>query len=405
MIKTAIIGAGPAGMMAATVAKGQVELFEKNEKFGKKLYITGKGRCNITNNIEISEFIDKVNRNPYFCYSAFYSFTNQNLIEFFNNNGLKTKVERGERVFPQSNKSSDVIKVFEKYLRNKKVNIHLNTEIKDILLDENGFILITTGAPMHFDRLILATGGLSYASTGSTGFGMSIAEKFGHTIIKPLPSLVPIRVQESWVKELTGLSLRNVKLNYHQRGKNYSYFGDLLFNDDGLTGPVSLSMSTHGREFIAGDSLFIDLKPALSFEQLEKRVLRDFQKYTNKDVENGLVDLLPKRCILPILRLCNIEATKKIHQISKNERDQLIKIIKAFPLKFKELRSFKEAIITNGGVSTDEINPSTLESKIVPGLYFAGEMIDLDAMTGGFNLQIAFSTGYIAGINAGEENV
>lgn len=403
-MRTAIIGAGAAGMMAACAASGEVVLFEQNEKFGKKLYITGKGRCNVTNNIDISEFIEQINRNPYFCYSFLYSFTNKNLMEFLEKNGLPLKVERGDRIFPVSDKSSDVIKTFEKYIRNKGVDIRLNTKVTNISKNHGFFEITAGGRTEKFDRCIIATGGLSYGSTGARGFGLKIAEILGHSIVEPVPSLVPIRIMEGWISDLKGLSLRHVELSYNERGNRYSYFGDLLFNDDGITGPIALKMSAHGKEFKKKDNFYIDLKPALTKEQLEKRILRDFNLYLNKDIQNGLSDLLPKRLISPILLLSNIEWDKKIHQITKQERESLLKTIKAMPLSFRELRSFNEAIITNGGISTNEIDPSTMESKIIKGLYFAGEVVDIDAMTGGFNLQLAFSSGYLAGISSGADN-
>lgn len=404
-MRTAIIGAGAAGMMAAAAAgSDEIVLFEQNEKFGKKVYITGKGRCNITNNIDTSEFIEQINRNPYFCYSALYTFTNKDMMEFLESKGLPIKIERGNRVFPASDKSSDVIKTIEKFVREKHVSVRLNTQVKDIRRSDELFEITFDGTKELFDRCIIATGGLSYPSTGSTGFGLKIAEKMGHNIITPVPSLVPIRTAEKWVAQLKGLSLRNITLSYKSRGKNISYFGDLLFNEDGITGPTALKMSTHGKDFKEGDLFFIDLKPALSKEQLEKRILRDFSLYLNKEIQNGLSDLLPKRLILPILSLCSIDLEKKIHQITKQEREKIIQNIKGVPLTFIELRSFKEAIITNGGIDTSEIDPSTMESKIIKGLYFAGEIVDIDAMTGGFNLQLAFSTGYLAGISSGADN-
>lgn len=401
-MKIAIIGAGPAGMMAVIAVKGDIVLFDGNEKCGKKLYITGKGRCNITNNADISDFIEEINRNPYFCYSSLYSFTNQDLIRFLEKNGLAVKVERGERVFPRSDKSSDVIKTLEKAIRNKGAEIRLHTKVLDIQKEQNGFLIVTDKGTENFDRCIIATGGLSYSSTGSTGFGFKIAEKFGHKIIEAVPSLVPIRLKEHWISDLKGLSLRNVRLTYKKKSNNFSYFGDLLFNDDGITGPVALKMSSHSRNFQKGDPFYLDLKPALTREQMERRVLRDFNRYSNKELQNGLKDLLPKRMIEPIIEISSLDKTKKIHQITKSERDQLIKTIKELPLTFKELRGFREAIITNGGICTNEIDSGTMESKLVKGLYFAGEIIDIDAMTGGFNLQLAFSTGYLAGQSCGE---
>lgn len=401
-MKIAIIGAGPAGMMAAIASKGDIVLYEGNEKCGKKLYITGKGRCNITNKADISNFIEEINRNPYFCYSSLYLFTNEDLIRFLEENGLAIKVERGERVFPLSDKSSDVIKTFERAIRNKGVQIRLNTKVLDIRKENGLFSVVTEKGTEIFDRCILATGGLSYSSTGSTGFGLKIAKEFGHKIIEAVPSLVPIRLKENWISGLKGLSLRNVELSYKNNSKNYSYFGDLLFNEDGITGPIALKMSSHSREIKRGDLFYLDMKPALSKEQLERRILRDFNRYSNKELQNGLVDLLPKRMIDPIIKLSNLDKNKKIHQITKTERDQIIKNIKALPLTFKELRGFREAIITNGGVFTDEIDSGTMESKLIKGLFFAGEIIDIDAMTGGFNLQLAFSTGYLAGKSCGE---
>ena len=403
--KVAVIGGGPAGIIAAGFASSrgkEVVLLEKNNKLGKKLYITGKGRCNITNDSPIEEFFDYIITNNNFLYSALYSFTNGDVLELLHSYGLKTKIERGNRVFPDSNKSSDVIRAFNDFLRDKDVKIRLNTEVKSIKYVENKFVItFSNGNSDKFDSVIITTGGKSYPVTGSTGDGYIFAKKLGHTIIPLKPALVPCEVNETWIKDLQGLTLKNVILSaYIRENKVYEEFGEMLFTHFGISGPIVLSMSNIINKY-EGEKikLRIDLKPALSNEKLDKRVLRDFSNYNNKQVKNGLKDLLPISLIPIILKLSNIDEKKNVNQITKEERENLVSVIKNMKLNFTKFRPIEEAIVTSGGISTIEINPSTMESKIIKGLFFAGEIIDVDALTGGFNLQIAYSTGYLAGMN------
>lgn len=402
MERIGIIGAGPAGIIAAgmaSLAGKEVYLFEKNNRIGRKLYITGKGRCNITNAAPIDEFFDYIVSNKSFLYSSLYSFTNEDTIILFNKLGLKTKVERGNRVFPESDKSSDVIKVFMKFLDDSKVRLLLDTQVKSIERQGNKFIVSTNKNSLVFDKIIITTGGVSYPLTGSTGDGYKFAEKFGHTIVSPKPSLVPIEVKEDWIKDLQGLSLKNVSLKSAYKGKIiHEEFGEMLFTHFGISGPIVLTTSNFIHNYLGKDIKFsIDFKPALDYEKLDNRMLRDFKDQPNKLLKNSLNGLLPQRIIPLVIEISQIDPEKNINQIRKDERTSLINIIKNFPLTYKSLRPIKEAIITSGGVSTKEINPSTMESKIVKNLYFAGEIIDVHALTGGFNLQIAYSTGYLAG--------
>ncbi|HHV27713.1 NAD(P)/FAD-dependent oxidoreductase [Anaerosalibacter bizertensis] len=405
--KIAVIGGGPSGMVAAGFASSRhknVKLFEKNNKLGKKLFITGKGRCNITNNTDIENFLDNVTTNKDFLYSALYSFTNTDILSLLSNYNLKTKVERGGRVFPVSNKSSDVIKAFEKFLTEKDVNIILNKEVNKIIY-KNGFFVLEfkDGSNESFDKIIIATGGKSYPVTGSTGDGYRFARYLGHSIIDLKPALVPCEVQENWVKDIQGLTLKNISISaFIDNKKVYENFGEMLFTHFGITGPIVLTMSNIINKYIEQKrkiNFFIDLKPALSLEKLDNRILRDFEKYNNKQVKNGLKDLLPQNLIPIVLKLSGIAEEKSINQITKEERNRLTKTIKNIELNFLKFRPLDEAIVTSGGVSTLEIDPSTMESKLIPGLFFAGEVIDVEALTGGYNLQIAYSTGYLAGIN------
>ncbi|WP_416197954.1 MAG: NAD(P)/FAD-dependent oxidoreductase [Sporanaerobacter sp.] len=405
MSNIAVIGGGPAGIIAAGFAGSRgkkVKLFDKNNKIGKKLYITGKGRCNITNSAPIEDFFDNVMTNNEFLYSAFYSFTNQDILNLLNSYGLKTKVERGNRVFPITDKSSDVISTMRKFLISNSVEIVLNKEVIDIVYESNVFTLIfRDGSKEKFEKIIIATGGKSYPTTGSTGDGYKFAQKLGHTIVAPKPALVPIEVEETWIKQLQGMTLKNVLLSaYVNNKKIHEEFGEMLFTHFGISGPIVLSMSNIINKYQKRNiKLFIDLKPALSEKKLDDRILRDFDKYNNKTIKNGLKELLPLNLIPVVLKLSDIDEDKVINQITKEERLRLVKVFKNIELKFKKFRPIEEAIVTSGGVSTFEINPSTMESKIVEGLYFAGEVIDVDALTGGFNLQIAYSTGYLAGVN------
>lgn len=403
--KVAVIGAGPAGIIAAgfcSLNGNNVTLIEKNEKIGKKLFITGKGRCNITNASPIENFMDNIISNNSFLYSALYSFNNIDIINLLNRYGLKTKVERGNRIFPVTDKSSDVIKTLEKFLNDNNVNILLNTEVKDVDNKDEKFLLkYTDGNIEIFDKLIIATGGMSYPQTGSTGDGYKFAKKLGHTITPLKPALVPSEVAEKWASNLQGLTLKNVNLKAYLKGeKIFEDFGEMLFTHFGISGPIVLTMSNFINKYPNKNiKIYVDLKPALTYEKLDTRILKDFEKYQNKIIKNGMIDLLPQKLIPIILKLSNIDEKKIINQITKEERLKLIENIKNLPLTFIKFRPIEEAIITSGGISTKEINSSTMESKQVPGLYFAGEIIDVDALTGGYNLQIAYSTGYLAGIN------
>ena len=402
--KVCVIGAGPSGIIAAGIAGSRgkdVILIEKNERIGKKLFITGKGRCNITNNAPIEDFFDNVMSNRSFLYSSFYTFSNKDILNLLETYGLKTKVERGDRIFPASDKSSDVIKSFEKFLLSNNVKLMLNTNVQSIEVRDKKFMIKTKDSVMKFDKLIISTGGKSYPSTGSTGDGFIFAEQFGHKITEIKPSLVPVEIGENWIKDIQGLSLKNVTLSAHVKEKKiYEEFGEMIFTHYGISGPIVLSMSNYLHKYINDKiKLSIDFKPALDINKLDDRILRDFQLHNNKQVKNALDDLLPQKIIPLIIYLSKIEPEKSVNQVTKDERMSLLNNIKKFPLTFKSFRSIEEAIVTSGGVSTKEINPSTMESKLIPGLFFAGEVIDVDALTGGYNLQIAYSTGYLAGNN------
>jgi predicted Rossmann fold flavoprotein len=401
-----VIGGGPAGMMAASTAGSRglpVTLLEKNQKLGKKLYLTGKGRCNITNNADMEEFIANVPTNAKFLYSAFYTFTNQDLLTLLSQLGLKTKVERGNRVFPASDKSSDVIRALEKHLENNRVR-RLTGEADEITAENNQItgVRLKDGRVFPCSSIIVATGGISYPSTGSTGDGYRFAGKLGHTIIPPKPSLVPLETVEDWPKQAQGLSLRNCSITVVDQGgrKVFEEFGEMVFTHYGVSGPVILSASSYMGKMEPGKYIIrIDLKPALTDEQLDARLQRDFLKFARKNFSNSLDELLPKKIIPVIIQLSKIAPEKPVHQITKEERHSLVSLMKGLELTVKEYRPIEEAIITSGGISVKEIDPGTMESKLVKGLFFAGEVIDVDAYTGGFNLQIAFSTGYLAGMN------
>ena len=396
-------------MMAAVFAarNGQnVQLLEKNEKLGKKLFITGKGRCNITNAADIEDLFTAVISNPKFLYSGFYSFTNQQVIDFFEELGVKTKIERGERVFPVSDHSSDVIAAFSRELKSLGVSVSLHTEVRELLCEQDKVcgVLLTNGKKMKADAVIVATGGISYPSTGSTGDGYRFAKETGHRVTELLPSLVPMEVRQWYAKELQGLSLRNIEICITDgKKKLYEEFGEMLFTHYGVTGPVILSASSVvGKTLRKKElTLHIDLKPALSEEQLDKRILREFDANHNKQYKNSIDSLFPAKLKPVMIELSEIEPEKKVNEITKEERQRLVHLIKDFTMTLTGLRSYNEAIITKGGVSVKEIDPGTMESKKMKGLYFAGEVLDLDAVTGGYNLQIAWSTGYLAGINAG----
>ncbi|MBU3098879.1 MULTISPECIES: BaiN/RdsA family NAD(P)/FAD-dependent oxidoreductase [Clostridium] len=406
MAKVIIIGGGPAGMMAAVTAssKHEVVLIEKNERLGRKLYITGKGRCNITNAKDIGDFFENIPCNPNFLYSSLYSFTNEDTMNFFKEQGVNLKVERGDRVFPESDKSSDIIKAFDIELKNKKVEVLLNSKVKRIVRDNQKVIGVelASGNNVYGDYIILCTGGLSYPQTGSSGEGLTYAKVLGHNIIKPKASLVPIELEEDWIKDLQGLSLKNVELNItNSKNKSiYKEFGEMIFTHYGISGPIVLSGSCYVKE---GEKLkaFINLKPALSEIQLDKRIQSDFLKYANKDFKNSLTDLLPSKLINTIIQLSNIDEDKKVNSVTKEERKVLVNLLQNLPLTIKRLRPIDEAIITSGGVDTLQIDASTMKSKLIDNLYFAGEMIDVDAYTGGYNLQIALSTGFLAGNSVG----
>lgn len=407
-----VIGGGPAGMFAAIAAAENghnVTLLEKNEKLGKKLYITGKGRCNITNASDMEVLFANVMTNAKFLYSAFYAYDNQRVIDFFEENGLATKVERGNRVFPVSDHSSDVIATLAKVLRQKGVEVCLHTEVREILTEKCGEetkvsgLLLSNGRKMAADDVIVATGGFSYQTTGSTGDGYRFAKALGHEVTEITPSLVPFEAKEDYVKEMQGLSLRNVQVRIYQKKKLlYDEFGEMLFTHFGVSGPLMLSASALLKPKQTSQELQmeIDLKPALTQEQLDKRVLHDFEEAKNKQFKNSIGKLFPAKMIPAILELSGIDPDKKVNEITKEERAGFIRLIKAFPVTLTGLRGFKEAIITKGGVKVKEVNPSTMESKIVKHLYFCGEVLDLDALTGGYNLQIAWSTGYLAGVCA-----
>ena len=407
MSKVIVIGGGAAGAVAAIFAARnghRVELFEKNEKIGKKLFITGKGRCNVTNAGDMDALFDAVKSNPKFLYSAFYSFTNEHAMDFFEELGVRLKVERGNRVFPESDHSSDIIHALKHELEQLGVEIHFCTEVKDVLVEHEKFtgIVLKNGKKVSGDACVVATGGISYASTGSTGDGYRFAEKTGHKVTELYPSLVPMEVKEWYAKELQGLSLRNVRGTILDgKKKLYDEFGEMLFTHYGVSGPIIISASSVvGKKLQDKElTLQIDLKPALSREQLDQRVLRDFEENKNKQFKNAVDKLFPAKLKPIMIELSGISPEKKVNEISKEERLYFVDLIKNFKMTLTGLRSYNEAIITKGGVSVKDIDPGTMESKKISGLYFAGEVLDLDALTGGFNLQIAWSTGYLAGIS------
>lgn len=435
MKKVVVIGGGAAGMMAAIAAAdsgAKVTIYEKNEKLGKKLFITGKGRCNVTNAGDMDNLFANVMTNEKFLYSAFYTYDNRMVMEFLENAGCPLKTERGERVFPVSDHSSDIIAAFQRELRKRDVEIVLNQGVKEILWETaeeadtysgqatqaNTLLQVATGQTcvtgvlldngkkIQADSVIVATGGISYASTGSTGDGYRFAEEAGHKIIECKPSLVPFNVKEDWCREAMGVSLKNVSLRLVCGKKEiYNGFGEMLITHFGISGPLALSASSFYVSKAKGETkAYIDLKPALDVEQLDKRVLRDFEEAKNKQFKNSLNHLFPQKLIPVMIQLSGIDSEKKVNEITKEERKAFVELIKNVPLTIAGVRDFKEAIITKGGVHVKEVNPSTMESKKVLGLFFAGEVLDLDALTGGYNLQIAWSTGYLAGINAAQES-
>lgn len=412
MSKVLIVGGGAAGMFASIWAAKcghDVEVYEKNEKLGKKLFITGKGRCNITNACDMETLFASVITNSKFLYSSFYGYTNQDVIDFFEEIGVRTKIERGDRVFPVSDHSSDVIHGLEREMKRLGVKIHLYTEVKSVETEDNQFshLVLDDRTCIYGDACIVATGGLSYRTTGSTGDGHRFAKELGHTVTECMPSLVPMTTKEGWVPELQGLSLRNVEATiFDGKKKLYNDFGEMLFTHYGVTGPLMLSASSIvGKKFKDKKSndkelrLEIDLKPALSIEKLDQRVLRDFEENQNKQFKNAIGKLFPAKLIPVMIELSGIDPDKKVNVISKEERLKFVHLIKHFTMTLNGLRDYNEAIITRGGVKVKEIDPGTMESKLMKNVYFIGEVLDLDALTGGFNLQIAWSTAYAAGNN------
>ncbi|MDU7114887.1 MAG: NAD(P)/FAD-dependent oxidoreductase [Peptoniphilus harei] len=395
-MKIAIIGGGPAGMMCAikTAENHWVTIFEKNEKLGKKLFITGKGRCNLTNYCDEREFLKNMVNNSNFMYSSIYSFSPFTTYYYFEELGLPLKVERGNRVFPLSDKSSDVIKAYEKKLKDLGVKVHLNFEIKSIEKVGEEFIL---NGREKFDKVVIATGGISYKLTGSTGDGYKFAKNFGHKIINQVPGLIGINLKNNF--SLAGLTLKNVELKVIKDKKIISNeFGEMLFTHRGISGPIVLTTSSKINR-LKDFEMFLDLKPALEPDRLDARILRDFSENQNKNIENVMKSLLPKDLISYVLYSAGISGDEKVNQITKIERENLVKTIKNFELKFDSLDDIDRAIVTSGGIDVKDIDPKTMESKKVSGLYFIGEVLDLDGLTGGFNIQIANSTGYSCGIN------
>lgn len=405
MSKVLIVGGGASGMIAAIAAAyngNEVHLFEKNEKLGKKIYITGKGRCNITNASDINNHFSSILRNSKFLYSAYNNFDSEDICRIIESAGVDIKIERGNRVFPKSDKSSDVIWALTSTMKNIGVNIHLECNISKIDADQNRVNVQDNNGNIYLgDKCIIATGGLSYSTTGSTGDGYEFAKKWGHTIEETFPSLVPFNIKEEYCKKLQGLSLKNVQLIVYDENEKiyYNEQGELLFTHFGISGPLVLSASSYISDQIKKHRFRaeIDLKPALDNSTLDKRILKDFQEGINKNFNNSIEKLLPKKIIPVIIELSRINPYKKVNEITKEERDRLVNVIKKFPLSISGLRNYNEAIITKGGISVKEINPRSMESKLIPNVYFVGEVLDLDALTGGYNLQIAWSTGYLAG--------
>lgn len=426
MNKICIAGGGPAGMIAAIFAAragSRVTLIEQNEKLGKKLFITGKGRCNVTNACQVEELFANMVTNEKFMYSSFYGFDNHMVMSFFEELGVPLKIERGNRVFPVSDHSSDIIRALQYELRRLGVEVRLNTKVKGLLLAEEGFlseageescaskdqkpavkgVLLEDGTVIEADMVLLATGGVSYPSTGSTGHGHGMARKAGHKVTRLYPALVPFVVEESWCRKLQGLSLKNVSVKIKQGKKAlYEGFGEMLFTHFGVSGPLMLTASSYLTKKLEEPAvLTLDLKPALSEKQLDSRLLREFEANHNKQFKNILGSLFPAKLVPVMVQLSPIAPDKKCNEISKEERTAFLSLVKNMTMTISGTRGFEEAIITQGGVSIKEVNPSTMESKKVKGLYFAGELLDLDAVTGGFNLQIAWSTGYAAGMAMG----
>lgn len=388
--------------IAAAYNGNSVHLFEKNEKLGKKIYITGKGRCNITNASSIENHFSNIMRNPKFLYSAYNCLNSEDICTMIESTGIETKIERGNRVFPKSDKSSDVIWALTKMMKDAGVVVHFKCNITEITTNKKDVVVRDQSGNAYIgDKCIIATGGLSYPSTGSTGDGYKFAKKMGHTIEDTYPSLVPFNIKEEYCKSLQGLSLKNVNLKVIDENQKvyYSEQGEMLFTHFGISGPLVLTASGYLSDQIENHSFcaFVDLKPALDSETLDKRILKDFKEGINKNFNHSIEKLLPKKIIPVIIELSGIDPYKKVHKITKEERDRLVRVIKNLPLHISGLRNYNEAIITKGGINIKEINPRTMESKIVSNIYFVGEVLDLDALTGGYNLQIAWSTGYLAG--------
>lgn len=406
MSKVLVIGGGAAGMMAAYAAGmcgHEVTLLEQNEKLGKKIYITGKGRCNFTNASPLEEIMQAVVSNPKFLYSAFYTFSNDAVMDFFENQGLPYKIERGNRAFPVSDHASDVIRALERAMKEQNVRIRLYTQVRELLIEDDKAtgVLLTDGGKIMADSLILATGGLSYPTTGSTGDGHTMAKNSGHKIVTPRPALVPLTTKEEYILRMQGLSLKNVSLKIKDEKRViYDAFGEMLFTHFGVSGPLVLSASSVlSRHFPREYQAYIDLKPALSEEVLNERLLREFSERPNQHIKAVFQQLLPAKMIPVMIELSQISMDKPVNAITKEERRRLVGLFKAFPFTITGTRGFKEAIITQGGVSVKDIDPATMESKRIKDLYLVGELLDLDALTGGYNLQIAWSTGYLAGIS------
>lgn len=404
-IKIAVIGGGAAGMMAAgtaTLYGAEVTIFESTDRLGKKLAITGKGRCNVTNNCTRDEFLEAVTKNPRFLYTALAAFSTEDTMTLFESLGVSLKTERGRRVFPESEKAIDIVNALKSYSAAARVIHH---KVTKIIKDDDSFTVVAGGKSHSFDKVIIATGGKSYPLTGSDGSGYSLAMKLGHSVTELIPSLIPLTSFSPLCREMQGLSLKNVKIGIKDEADRtiYTDFGEMMFAHFGVTGPVILSASAHLRQYdISTLKLCIDLKPALDEKTLDQRLLSDFSKKTNKDLINALGDLLPSKMIEPFIALSGIDGRKKVNSITKDERKILLNTLKSFEIPLEGYRPIEEAIVTSGGIDVKEITPKTMQSKLVDGLYFAGEVIDVDAYTGGYNLQIAFSTGYLAGKSAAE---
>ena len=403
MGKTLIVGGGAAGMLASIYAgrKGdEVWLFEQNEKLGKKLFITGKGRCNFTNACSMEELFESIVTNKKFMYSSIYGYNNYDVMDFFEEMNLAYKIERGNRVFPESDHSFDVIDALHRAMKKAGVRIYLNTKVEKLIIEDGQAVgLVADGETWTGDKVIVATGGISYQTTGATGDGYEFAKASGHNVTELYPSLVPMNVQESYVKEMQGLSLKNVTLTITDHGKNvYQEFGEMMFTHFGITGPLVLTASAYLAQKLKKQSMqgYINLKPALTEEQLDARLIREFTENHNRQFKNVLGSLFPGKLIPVMIQLSGISPEKKVHEITKEERKRLLDLTRAFPFTITGLRDYKEAIITKGGVDVKNINPKTMESKLVSGLYFVGEVLDVDALTGGFNLQVAWSTAYAA---------